>query len=121
MFKGFEAAVAAGVKKVSIFASASESFSKSNINCSIEDSQHMVTINPLRALNPFTDPFIHLSWGSAGSRYKSFKVFEVAVAAERRKFLSLHQLQNLFQSQKSILALKIVRIVWGFYYECFPP
>ncbi|GAV69071.1 HMGL-like domain-containing protein [Cephalotus follicularis] len=36
--KGFEAAVAAGAKEVAIFASASESFSKSNINCSIDDS-----------------------------------------------------------------------------------
>lgn len=36
--KGFEAAVKAGAKEVAIFASASESFSKSNINCSIEDS-----------------------------------------------------------------------------------
>ncbi|XP_022746164.1 hydroxymethylglutaryl-CoA lyase, mitochondrial-like isoform X2 [Durio zibethinus] len=36
--KGFEAAVEAGAKEVAIFASASESFSKSNINCSIEDS-----------------------------------------------------------------------------------
>lgn len=36
--KGFEAAVAAGAKEVAVFASASESFSKSNINCSIEDS-----------------------------------------------------------------------------------
>ncbi|XP_042474985.1 hydroxymethylglutaryl-CoA lyase, mitochondrial-like isoform X2 [Macadamia integrifolia] len=36
--KGFEAAVAAGAKEVSVFASASESFSKSNINCSIEES-----------------------------------------------------------------------------------
>ncbi|XP_059430833.1 hydroxymethylglutaryl-CoA lyase, mitochondrial [Corylus avellana] len=36
--KGFEAAVAAGTKEVAVFASASESFSKSNINCSIEDS-----------------------------------------------------------------------------------
>ncbi|XP_028069118.1 hydroxymethylglutaryl-CoA lyase, mitochondrial-like [Camellia sinensis] len=36
--KGFEAAVAAGAKEVAIFAAASESFSKSNINCSIEDS-----------------------------------------------------------------------------------
>ncbi|XP_065879030.1 hydroxymethylglutaryl-CoA lyase, mitochondrial isoform X2 [Euphorbia lathyris] len=36
--KGFEAAVAAGSKEVAIFASASESFSKSNINCSIEES-----------------------------------------------------------------------------------
>ncbi|KDO71785.1 hypothetical protein CISIN_1g012949mg [Citrus sinensis] len=36
--KGFEAAIAAGAKEVAIFASASEAFSKSNINCSIEDS-----------------------------------------------------------------------------------
>ncbi|KAL2535934.1 Hydroxymethylglutaryl-CoA lyase [Forsythia ovata] len=36
--KGFEAAVAAGAKEVAVFASASQSFSKSNINCSIEES-----------------------------------------------------------------------------------
>ncbi|KAG6761143.1 hypothetical protein POTOM_034339 [Populus tomentosa] len=36
--KGFEAAVAAGAKEVAVFASASESFSKSNINCSIRES-----------------------------------------------------------------------------------
>lgn len=36
--KGFEAAVAAGAKEIAIFASASESFSKANINCSIEES-----------------------------------------------------------------------------------
>ncbi|KAE8687187.1 Hydroxymethylglutaryl-CoA lyase [Hibiscus syriacus] len=36
--KGFEAAVAAGAKEVAVFVSASESFSKSNINCSIEES-----------------------------------------------------------------------------------
>lgn len=36
--KGFEAAVAAGAREVAVFASASESFSKSNINCSIEAS-----------------------------------------------------------------------------------
>lgn len=36
--QGFEAAVASGAKEVAIFASASESFSKSNINCSIEES-----------------------------------------------------------------------------------
>ncbi|GAB2221667.1 hypothetical protein Droror1_Dr00012852 [Drosera rotundifolia] len=36
--KGFEAAIAAGAKEVAIFASASESFSKSNINCTIEES-----------------------------------------------------------------------------------
>ncbi|XP_068662692.1 LOW QUALITY PROTEIN: hydroxymethylglutaryl-CoA lyase, mitochondrial-like [Aristolochia californica] len=36
--RGFEAAVAAGAKEVAVFASASESFSKSNINCGIEES-----------------------------------------------------------------------------------
>ncbi|KAL5193481.1 Hydroxymethylglutaryl-CoA lyase, mitochondrial [Glycine soja] len=36
--KGFEAAIAAGAREVAVFASASECFSKSNINCSIEES-----------------------------------------------------------------------------------
>ncbi|XP_058051488.1 hydroxymethylglutaryl-CoA lyase, mitochondrial isoform X2 [Ahaetulla prasina] len=36
--KGFEAAVAAGAKEVSIFGAASELFTKKNINCSIEES-----------------------------------------------------------------------------------
>lgn len=36
--RGFEAAVAAGAREVAIFASASESFSKANINCTIEES-----------------------------------------------------------------------------------
>lgn len=36
--QGFDAAVAAGAKEVAVFASASESFSRSNINCSIKDS-----------------------------------------------------------------------------------
>ncbi|XP_047327518.1 hydroxymethylglutaryl-CoA lyase, mitochondrial [Impatiens glandulifera] len=36
--KGFEAAIAAGAKEIAVFASASESFSKSNINCTIEES-----------------------------------------------------------------------------------
>ncbi|KAJ1274089.1 hypothetical protein BS78_05G036000 [Paspalum vaginatum] len=36
--RGFEAAVAAGAKEIAIFASASESFSRSNINCTIEES-----------------------------------------------------------------------------------
>jgi len=36
--RGFEAAVAAGVTEVAIFAAASESFSQRNINCSIEES-----------------------------------------------------------------------------------
>ncbi|WP_454849177.1 hydroxymethylglutaryl-CoA lyase [Rhizobium binxianense] len=36
--KGFEAALAAGADEVAIFASASESFSRHNINCSIDES-----------------------------------------------------------------------------------
>ncbi|CAH9103146.1 unnamed protein product [Cuscuta epithymum] len=36
--KGFESAIACGAKEVAVFASASESFSKLNINCSIEES-----------------------------------------------------------------------------------
>ncbi|WP_286262435.1 hydroxymethylglutaryl-CoA lyase [Thalassotalea atypica] len=36
--KGFEAALAAGVKEVAIFGAASESFSQKNINCSIDES-----------------------------------------------------------------------------------
>jgi hydroxymethylglutaryl-CoA lyase len=36
--RGMEEAVAAGLKHVSVFASASETFSKKNINCSIEES-----------------------------------------------------------------------------------
>ncbi|HET8715579.1 MAG TPA: hydroxymethylglutaryl-CoA lyase [Holophagaceae bacterium] len=36
--KGFEAAVAAGATEVAVFAAASESFSKRNINCSIAES-----------------------------------------------------------------------------------
>jgi len=36
--KGYEAAVAAGAEEVAIFGAASESFSKKNINCSIEES-----------------------------------------------------------------------------------
>lgn len=36
--RGFEAAVAAGAKEIAVFASASESFSKANINCTIEES-----------------------------------------------------------------------------------
>ncbi|KAI3723740.1 hypothetical protein L2E82_35497 [Cichorium intybus] len=36
--KGFESAIAAGAKEIAVFASASESFSKSNINCSIKES-----------------------------------------------------------------------------------
>jgi hydroxymethylglutaryl-CoA lyase len=36
--KGFEAAVKAGANEVAIFGAASESFSKRNINCSIDES-----------------------------------------------------------------------------------
>ena len=36
--KGYEAAVAAGVKEVAIFGAASEAFSQKNINCSIKES-----------------------------------------------------------------------------------
>ncbi|MCO5568248.1 hypothetical protein L7F22_021944 [Adiantum nelumboides] len=36
--RGFEAAVASGAREVAIFASASEAFSKKNINCTIADS-----------------------------------------------------------------------------------
>jgi hydroxymethylglutaryl-CoA lyase len=36
--KGYEAAVAAGAREVAVFAAASESFSKRNINCSIAES-----------------------------------------------------------------------------------
>jgi hydroxymethylglutaryl-CoA lyase len=36
--RGFEAAMAAGVKEIAIFAAASESFSRKNINCSIAQS-----------------------------------------------------------------------------------
>jgi hydroxymethylglutaryl-CoA lyase len=35
---GFEAAAAAGVREIAVFGAASESFSKRNINCSIEES-----------------------------------------------------------------------------------
>lgn len=36
--KGFESALAAGAKEIAIFAAASESFSKKNINCTIKES-----------------------------------------------------------------------------------
>jgi hydroxymethylglutaryl-CoA lyase len=36
--KGFEAAMAAGAREVAVFASASETFSRRNINCSIDES-----------------------------------------------------------------------------------
>lgn len=36
--KGMEAALAAGVREVAVFAAASESFSRKNINCSIDES-----------------------------------------------------------------------------------
>ncbi|XP_023684834.1 3-hydroxy-3-methylglutaryl-CoA lyase, cytoplasmic [Paramormyrops kingsleyae] len=37
-FQGFQAAVAAGATEVAVFASASETFSRKNINCSIDES-----------------------------------------------------------------------------------
>lgn len=37
-FQGFEAGVAAGAKQVAVFPAASESFSKANLNCGIEDN-----------------------------------------------------------------------------------
>lgn len=37
-FRGLEGALASGVERIAIFASASESFSQKNINCSIKDS-----------------------------------------------------------------------------------
>lgn len=36
--RGFEAAIAAGVEEIAVFAAASESFSRQNINCSIAES-----------------------------------------------------------------------------------
>jgi hydroxymethylglutaryl-CoA lyase len=36
--KGLEAAIAAGATEVAVFGSASEGFSRENINCSIEES-----------------------------------------------------------------------------------
>lgn len=45
--QGFEAALAAGVKEVAVFAAASESFSQKNINCSI--SQSLKRFEPLLA------------------------------------------------------------------------
>ena len=36
--RGFERAIEAGVKEISIFTSASESFSKKNTNCSLQES-----------------------------------------------------------------------------------
>lgn len=45
--KGFEAALAAGVKEVAVFGAASESFSQKNINCSIAES--IARFEPLMA------------------------------------------------------------------------
>ncbi|MGQ3673851.1 hydroxymethylglutaryl-CoA lyase [Xanthobacter sp. TB0136] len=41
--KGYEAAVAAGAREIAVFASASESFSQKNINCSIAESLERFT------------------------------------------------------------------------------
>ncbi|MNH16439.1 Hydroxymethylglutaryl-CoA lyase YngG [compost metagenome] len=43
--RGFEDAVAAGVKEVAVFAAASESFSQRNINCSVSES--LVRFEPI--------------------------------------------------------------------------
>lgn len=45
--KGFEAALAAGAEEVAVFAAASESFSRKNINCSIAES--LVRFEPVMA------------------------------------------------------------------------
>ncbi len=46
--RGMEAALAAGVREVAIFASASESFSQRNINCSVQESlAHFVPVAAL--------------------------------------------------------------------------
>ena len=36
--KGFENAMAAGASEIAVFASASESFSRANVNCSVDES-----------------------------------------------------------------------------------
>src|SRR5262249_32912274 len=41
--KGFEAALASGVKEIAVFAAASETFSRRNINCSIAESLERFT------------------------------------------------------------------------------
>lgn len=38
MYAGLESAMSAGVKEVAVFGAASQSFSKKNINCSVEES-----------------------------------------------------------------------------------
>ena len=45
--RGFEGALAAGAKEVAVFAAASESFSRQNINCSIAES--LVSFQPVMA------------------------------------------------------------------------
>lgn len=50
--KGMQAAIASGLREVAIFASATESFSQKNINCSIEESfQRFKTVLPLAKKN----------------------------------------------------------------------
>ncbi|KAL6340360.1 hypothetical protein AAG906_005812 [Vitis piasezkii] len=85
--KGFEAAIAAGAKEVAIFASASESFSKSNINCSIEESltrYRAVALAakklsiPVRGWHYILIGMCHVSLGVRGRSYFSSKVAYVA-------------------------------------------
>lgn len=40
MCRGYERAMSVGVREVAVFASASETFSKKNINCTVEESLH---------------------------------------------------------------------------------
>lgn len=53
VMQGFDAAVAAGAKEVAIFAAASESFTKNNINCTIEESlqRYQLVCNAAQRLN----------------------------------------------------------------------
>ncbi|KAG6769084.1 hypothetical protein POTOM_024700 [Populus tomentosa] len=63
--KGFEAAIAAGAKEVAVFASASEGFSKSNINCSIEDSlvrYHEVALSACKLSIPVRGSWQFVFW-----------------------------------------------------------
>merc|ERR1719369_1706550 len=50
--KGMQAALECGAKEVAIFGAASESFSKKNINCSIDESlANVIRYFPTQALN----------------------------------------------------------------------
>lgn len=41
----------------------------------------MLTVSPPRAFSPETEPFAHLSLGSAGSKYKSSMVLWTSISA----------------------------------------